>query len=265
MDPRVGRFSSTDPFAGFDRSPVSLHQYLYANADPATLGDPTGRFSLAELRAVGGTLSSLASTAIPNLLRLGARVGLRAIGGAAVGAASGAGFAAAAGDDVGDAALFGLGAGAVLGPIAVYPGAGKLFGVAFTGLGSFAATTDALEGNYRRAVVGAVTVGLGFFGAARAGFVRVKSDLQLRDSDLGLFDAAISALRAKYPPKLGGRTTVALSTWEVNGKVGQGVAKSGNSRIPPGFLRRPTDPPLTVGAGGRFHAEEIILQNLAAE
>ena len=32
MDPAQGRFLSTDPFAGFQRKPVSLHRYLYADA-----------------------------------------------------------------------------------------------------------------------------------------------------------------------------------------------------------------------------------------
>jgi hypothetical protein len=40
---------SRDPFAGRLQSPVSLHQYLYSNADPVNNTDPTGLESLVEL------------------------------------------------------------------------------------------------------------------------------------------------------------------------------------------------------------------------
>ena len=42
-DPSVGRFTSTDPEQGSVFDPVSLHRYLYANADPVNNGDPSGR------------------------------------------------------------------------------------------------------------------------------------------------------------------------------------------------------------------------------
>ena len=41
-NPALGRFMSRDPFGGRSLSPVSLHQYLYANADPVNYTDPTG-------------------------------------------------------------------------------------------------------------------------------------------------------------------------------------------------------------------------------
>jgi len=47
-DPDTGRFISRDPFDGNMRDPVSLHRYLYANMNPVTYYDPTGRFSIAE-------------------------------------------------------------------------------------------------------------------------------------------------------------------------------------------------------------------------
>jgi RHS repeat-associated protein len=43
----VGRFVSPDPATGSIYDPVSLHRYLYANADPVNNADPTGRFTLA--------------------------------------------------------------------------------------------------------------------------------------------------------------------------------------------------------------------------
>lgn len=42
MDPTVGRFNQMDTYPGKDRLPASLHKYLYANADPVNLVDPTG-------------------------------------------------------------------------------------------------------------------------------------------------------------------------------------------------------------------------------
>jgi RHS repeat-associated protein len=40
--PGSGRFVSRDPFAGAPSSPATLHPYMYAHNDPATLTDPTG-------------------------------------------------------------------------------------------------------------------------------------------------------------------------------------------------------------------------------
>ncbi len=48
-DPATGRFVGRDPFEGVLRDPVSLHRYLYANANPVFFSDPTGRFSAVEL------------------------------------------------------------------------------------------------------------------------------------------------------------------------------------------------------------------------
>ena len=59
MDPRVGRFLSTDPFPGVPRSPISLHRYGYANQGPVTFGDPSGLWSLSELSIVQSANSAL--------------------------------------------------------------------------------------------------------------------------------------------------------------------------------------------------------------
>lgn len=53
----TGRFTSTDPLEGNPFEPVSLHRYLYANADPVDRRDPSGRSSVL---AVVGLLSILA-------------------------------------------------------------------------------------------------------------------------------------------------------------------------------------------------------------
>ncbi|MFC7336898.1 RHS repeat-associated core domain-containing protein [Haloferula chungangensis] len=45
-DPNTGRFWSADRFDGFSDEPLSLHRYLYANANPVTNFDPSGFFSI---------------------------------------------------------------------------------------------------------------------------------------------------------------------------------------------------------------------------
>jgi RHS repeat-associated protein len=44
-DPTNGRFSSLDSYEGLDVDPISLHKYLYADADPVSLADPSGHFA----------------------------------------------------------------------------------------------------------------------------------------------------------------------------------------------------------------------------
>ena len=46
MDTSTGRFISQDSYAGSISDPVSLHKYLYANANPVTYSDPSGNISL---------------------------------------------------------------------------------------------------------------------------------------------------------------------------------------------------------------------------
>ncbi len=49
LSPMIGRFMSMDSFAGNIHDPVSLHKYLYANANPINMIDPTGTQSLSEV------------------------------------------------------------------------------------------------------------------------------------------------------------------------------------------------------------------------
>ncbi len=68
MNPSAGRFTQEDSFAGFDARPVSLHKYLYANADPANGRDPSGHMTLGEVNTVMGQIGSL-SRSTTNLVR----------------------------------------------------------------------------------------------------------------------------------------------------------------------------------------------------
>ncbi|WP_257386148.1 RHS repeat-associated core domain-containing protein, partial [Tahibacter caeni] len=67
MDPKAGRFTQQDSFAGFDAEPISLHKYLYAGADAVNGRDPSGHMTLSEVNAVVGNLLSR-SIAITNFV-----------------------------------------------------------------------------------------------------------------------------------------------------------------------------------------------------
>ena len=48
-NPWSGTFNRTDPFAGNNSDPQSLHKYLYCHANPVNMIDPSGEFSLPQL------------------------------------------------------------------------------------------------------------------------------------------------------------------------------------------------------------------------
>jgi len=58
MDPAIGRFISMDSYWGSSYDPVSLHKYLYANANPMTYYDPSGYFSISHV-VIGIAISSV--------------------------------------------------------------------------------------------------------------------------------------------------------------------------------------------------------------
>jgi RHS repeat-associated protein len=73
MDPGVGRFTSRDTFSGTQTDPVSLHPYLYAEADPVNRTDPSGHNSLSQYHGIFlSTLQNVwkgaLSISIPQLL-----------------------------------------------------------------------------------------------------------------------------------------------------------------------------------------------------
>jgi RHS repeat-associated protein len=97
MDPRVGRFTSMDPFEGFAFDPPSLHRYTYVRNEPTSRVDPSGRedvslvsFSIAV--GISATLNAISSYRMDASL-YGAAAGF--LQGAFIGAAFFAGGAAA--------------------------------------------------------------------------------------------------------------------------------------------------------------------------
>ncbi|HEV8486394.1 MAG TPA: RHS repeat-associated core domain-containing protein, partial [Blastocatellia bacterium] len=89
----TGRFWTMDEFGGSSSDPVSLHKYLYANADPANGTDPSGQFTIAEFAvatAVRATIGALAGILVNgiNNYALGKRFFDGAAGAAAFGAAA---------------------------------------------------------------------------------------------------------------------------------------------------------------------------------
>ena len=64
MDPSTGTFISMDSYPGRMNDPVSLHRYLYANANPVMYTDPTGYFALTDFMAAGGIQSALGGVQI---------------------------------------------------------------------------------------------------------------------------------------------------------------------------------------------------------
>ena len=63
-DPSLGRFTRRDTYEGDVFEPVTLHKYLYGNANPVTYIDPTGLFSLAAAASVFSILDTLIKTTL---------------------------------------------------------------------------------------------------------------------------------------------------------------------------------------------------------
>ena len=66
MDTSTGRFISMDAYSGSIDDPVSLHKYLYANANPVSNSDPSGYSTLADMNTSMGIQGILSNVATPN-------------------------------------------------------------------------------------------------------------------------------------------------------------------------------------------------------
>ena len=67
LSTNTGSFISRDPFQGFNDSPVTLNEYLYAAGDPINNSDPSGEVSLSE---------TLVSFAVRNSVAIGVTTGI---------------------------------------------------------------------------------------------------------------------------------------------------------------------------------------------
>ncbi|HEY9621936.1 MAG TPA: putative Ig domain-containing protein [Crinalium sp.] len=67
---KIGRFVRRDTFEGTLSHPTSQHKYLYTNANPANLTDPTGLFGVTEFSAANAIRNTLSSINVDTGQRL---------------------------------------------------------------------------------------------------------------------------------------------------------------------------------------------------
>ena len=106
MNPGTGTFISMDSYQGDLYEPVTLHKYLYANANPVKYSDPSGMFSLAESAAV----NAISEVLYENRYTIMGMAILNGIGNGAMTALSGGTLS-----DVAKSTLEGIAKGATLG------------------------------------------------------------------------------------------------------------------------------------------------------
>ncbi len=76
LNSNTGRFQTMDSYEGNNSDQVSLHKYLYGNANPVNMTDPSGRFSLMEIVSVQGiqkTLNTIKNTRVVRFWTRGLR------------------------------------------------------------------------------------------------------------------------------------------------------------------------------------------------
>ena len=88
----TGRFHTMDTFEGRSQDPITLHKYLYANANPVNGIDPSGKFTLSQTAVVGGIiglLSSMANVAFNYENISGGQIAAELIAGTVIGTVTG--------------------------------------------------------------------------------------------------------------------------------------------------------------------------------
>ena len=66
MDTSTGTFTSMDTYAGSVFDPVSLHKYLYANANPITYSDPSG--NSADINSLNAGMTGFAILSVSDVI-----------------------------------------------------------------------------------------------------------------------------------------------------------------------------------------------------
>lgn len=136
MNPSSGRFWTMDSAEANRFETVSLHKYLYANANPSNNHDPSGYFSISE------TLTTFGVNGILNTMST------LMIKGALYGAAYGAGDAYLSGDDIVEGSMKGAAWGALLGPLGAIRGLQPFLVSAGLALGAHSVFDAYRDGNY---------------------------------------------------------------------------------------------------------------------
>ncbi|WP_431685685.1 Ig-like domain-containing protein [Hahella sp. NBU794] len=85
-DQNQGRFTQMDTWMGVNSDPITLHKYLYANADSVNNIDPSGKFSIGQLMAGVQATGRLAAMAVVRIRSLASAA--MSSGGTASGAAN---------------------------------------------------------------------------------------------------------------------------------------------------------------------------------
>jgi len=65
-DQNIGRFTQQDTWTGNNNDPITLHKYLYTNADPVNNIDPTGNYTLASIGTASNVRTILATRSVPS-------------------------------------------------------------------------------------------------------------------------------------------------------------------------------------------------------